>query len=280
MPAGQDVTVHFRAVNRAGAPACRGARRRGAPKGCSPAPWRRGRSCGAGSPCRPRCPGAGGPPGCRDRRAGGPGEVPDLADLHLVRRAGRRRPGGSGLRSPARRLGGASGPVTFRLDGTTGELQATVGGEVAVRELWPDVGPPFPGGHKAPVARRIEYVTRPAVGGLGCAAPPTGGSTAREPGRAGRRAGPAPPAGATVLRGRGGRRAASGHHGRAGGASSGGARWLGPGRGCASRRPRCPSRHREAARPRRPAPLRVPQLRVPPLADRARSGTVDRVHGR
>lgn len=34
--------------------------------------------------------------------------------------------------------------VAFRLDGATGELQATVSDVVVARELWPDVGPPYP----------------------------------------------------------------------------------------------------------------------------------------
>lgn len=167
MPAGQDVTVHFRVVNRADAPARAVVR--------DDVGHRRvfAGTLASGEELRGRLTVPAPVPGRREVHLAVEIDEPGAPGRSRTWRTSTwfdvRAAGGPAAPAFAPRPGGweaASGPVTFRLDGTTGELQATVGGEVAVRELWPDVGPPFPGGHKAPVARRIEDVTRPAVGGL------------------------------------------------------------------------------------------------------------------
>jgi ribosomal protein S18 acetylase RimI-like enzyme len=52
------------------------------------------------------------------------------------------------------------------IDAATGELRITWGGRLAAVELWPEVGPPFPGGHKRPIPRRLEEVTGRSEPGL------------------------------------------------------------------------------------------------------------------
>ena len=62
----------------------------------------------------------------------------------------------------------------FSVDEATGVLSICRGGRVVAMELWPDVGPPFPGGYKSPIPRAITRIgddplvlTSPANGWLG-----------------------------------------------------------------------------------------------------------------
>lgn len=53
---------------------------------------------------------------------------------------------------------GPRGQDRWALDLRTGVLSARRAGTVVVSELWPDLGPPFPGGHKTPIPRRLHVV--------------------------------------------------------------------------------------------------------------------------